>query len=284
MVNPGLHSVTKHLLLFLIFLGSFIASAQKYSMGIKAGPLLNWSGFADKDLKHEFSTGVFFGYSAAGLISFPMKEAFECVIEAGYSKQGRRLHYQDGQDDYMTLTKFNCGDATMLLRKSFDVKIEKNVTGQWFLNVGPSLTYWSTGKGYLTANQDGPHYPYTITFTEPPTFNKMYVAYPNHMLFGLAIGTGIKAPLNNNQHISVELRFVSGHTFLAKKDNPSNDPKNPEARGPYLGLPAGAYQNTMLTNIKSISLNVAYTFDLDVQRSKKGKSTLNKKIKVKRKR
>src|SRR5436190_15874277 len=113
MVNKWTHA--KLLLLLLFVVSPFFLYAQKYSLGVKAGPLVNWNGFADSQDREQFSSGVAVGYSLGGLISFPLKHEFDFFAEAGYSQKGRRLTYSDGL--WMNKSTYRFIDVTMLLRK-----------------------------------------------------------------------------------------------------------------------------------------------------------------------
>ena len=75
MCNKG--SYVKHVLVFFAILLPFISNAQKYSVGLKAAPLINWSAFGDSEDKEQFSSGVRIGYSVGALISFPLKHEFD---------------------------------------------------------------------------------------------------------------------------------------------------------------------------------------------------------------
>jgi hypothetical protein len=81
----------------------------------------------------------------------------------------------------------------------------------------------------------------------------------------------MKAPLRNNTAVSVDLRFISRHTNLG-----SNKYQYP-VREWYASLLN--YNDTMRMNMKVVSLSVAYTYDFDKKESRKGKSTLKKKLK-----
>jgi hypothetical protein len=253
----------KLLFLFFTFFLPIFSYAQKYSVGIKAGPLINWAGFGDKEDKDNFHNGVRLGYSAGGLISFPLKHEFDFFAEAAYSQKGRKLRFQDERRTNISTYKFI--DLTMLLRKSFTFRLEKNIPSQWYFNIGPEISYWLSGKGTLGVQSPGR--PYTIVFNKTPdgNFNYMYMNDVNRWLFGLALGVGFRAPLMRNQHINTEFRFVSGHTYFGNKDSSEIAILN--------------FQDTMKTNLKVFQVNVSYTYDFDVQQQRKGKSTLDKKMK-----
>jgi hypothetical protein len=246
---------------------SFFSYGQKYSIGVKAAPIVSWPGFGDKDDKKNFSRGISLGYSAGVVVSFPLKHNFDLFVEGGVSEKKRRLRFTDGEE-WTNKSTYHFIDGNLLLRKSYKFNLEKNVPSFFFFNIGPDINYWLNGSGQIYV--DGPGYNYKIIFNKPPdgNFSNMYMNDINRWLFGLTLGVGIKAPLLKGQHITTELRFVSGHTFLGHRDSSFIN---------ILG-----FQDTMMTNLKCLSLNISYTLDFDVQQSRKGKSTLDKKIKRKR--
>jgi hypothetical protein len=257
----------KHLVIFLPFLLSFFSYGQKYSLGVKVAPSVSWPGFGDKDDKKIFSRRISVGYSAGLVLSFPLKQNFDLFIEGGVSQKKRKLEFTDGET-WTNISTYHFVDGNLLLRKSYKFNLEKNVPSLFFFNIGPDIAYWLNGNGQLYV--DGPAYHYNIVFNQPPdgNFHNMYINDVNRWLFGLTVGVGVKAPLSKGQHITTELRFVSGHTFLGNRNSSFIN---------ILG-----FQDTMMTNLKCLSLNISYTFDFDVQQARKGKSTLDKKIKRRR--
>jgi hypothetical protein len=256
----------KFLILFFTFFLAFFSYGQKYSLGVKAGPLATWPSFGDQEEKDTFSGGVKFGYSAGVLVSFPLKHDFDLFVEGAYSQKGRKLKFN--HDTWTNNATYKFIDATLLLRKSYTFRLEKNIPSQWYFNIGPEISYWLSGRGGISVN--GPPANYEIVFNKTPDgdFTKMYMNDVNRFLFGLAIGIGFRAPLLRNQHINTEIRFVSGHTYLGNKDSSFINMLNVD--------------DTMKTNMKVINLNISYTLDFDVKEGRKGKSTLDKKIKSKK--
>ncbi|HYC86360.1 MAG TPA: porin family protein [Chryseosolibacter sp.] len=266
MVLVHIRRYTKLLVLFFAFFSPFFSYGQKYSIGVKAGPLINWARFGDPEAREDLSSGVKLGYSAGVLVSFPLKHDFDFFAEAAYSQKGRRLKFEP--EDWLNQATYKFIDVTMLLRKSYTFRLEKNIPSQWYINIGPEISYWLSGKGYVTV--EGPNYPYKMVFEDNPetsSYTTMYMKDANRFLFGLALGVGFRAPLLRSQHLNTEIRFVSGHTYLGNKDS---------GRLAYLNY---AETDTYKMNLKVININVSYTLDFDVQKSRKGKSTLDKKIK-----
>lgn len=257
---------TKRLVIFLTFLLPYFSYGQKYSIGLKAAPLMSWPAFGDKEAKKSFSRGVSFGYLAGAFASFPMKKNFDCFLEASYSLNGRKLKFNN--DSWTNKSTYQFVNAALLLRKSYKFRLKENVPSFWFFNIGPDVNYWLGGKGRIIVKKPG--YAYDIVFNKEHdgSFTTMYLNDVNRFLFGLNIGVGMKAPLQRRQYVTAELRFSSGHTFLGKPNSS------------YIEILT--FEDTMKTNLKVISLNVAFSLDFDVQEGRKGKSTLDHKIKRKR--
>jgi hypothetical protein len=245
-----------------------ITSAQKFTIGVKGGVSLNWAGFGDKVQKDTFSASPSFGYMGGFQIGFPLKRDFQLMIEGGYSRKSRTLTFD--RDRWVNRTAFNMAEGNMLLRKTYRFYLEKNVPSVWFFEIGPEINYVINAHGRIVVN-DGIPNKYKVIYQGEPdyTFDHMFYKDGNRWLFGLVLGVGFKAPLRNNKFITTQFRFTSGHTFLGKKGSKSE-------------INIFGFEDTLITNIKSISVSAAYTLDFDVQQSRKGKSTLQKKIKKSR--
>lgn len=255
----------------LVLLISLSVGAQDFSLGVKAGGLVNWAAFGDRTQKDTFGTRPTFGYTAGFQIGFPMKENFRFLTEVGFTRKGRSLTFNGGE--WQNKSVYHFAEANMLLRKSFRFEFADNVPADWFFSLGPEVAYWFSSRGKIIV--DPPGTAYTAIFNTPPESvpndpanPKMFYNNINRWLFSLVLGVGFKAPLKGNQSIATELRFVSGHTFLGGRNSTSMQ---------ILG-----FDDTLLTNLKSINLVATYTFDFNVQKSRKGKSTLNKKLKKSR--
>jgi hypothetical protein len=239
--------------------------SQKFSIGLKGGIMMNWAGFGEREQKDTFSTKPSFGCSGGFQIGFPLKKDFQVMLEGGFARKSRVLTFEDGL--WVNRTVFNMADGSMLLRKTYHFYLKENVPSQWFFEVGPDVNYIITANGDVSYNEGEP-YSYKVFFKDKSDneFNRMFYTNANRWLFGLTLGVGFKAPLKNNRHITTQLRFISGHTHLGKRDGKS-----------IFNL--WDFHDTLLTNFKSVSVSLAYTLDFDVQQSRKGKSTLDKKMK-----
>lgn len=255
----------RRLLLFTLVtlvLPAKMALAQKFSLGVKAGTSMSWTSFGDKADRHDFTSKLKFGYSGSGLISFPLKNNYSCVIEGGISQRGRRILFGNDQIENKAIYQFL--DGTLLLRRSFPLNLGKNVPGTWFINMGPHISYWISGKGKIGPTGT-PTTSYTVVFDRTYTGaidNKMYLNNINRYLFGIDIGIGMTAPIRSTQRIGCELRFTTGHTFFGDKNSASYS---------YVD-----FEDNLRANEKMLSFSVMYLFDFDLKSSKKGKSTKDK--------
>ncbi|MGC3945182.1 MAG: porin family protein [Chryseolinea sp.] len=239
--------------------------AQKFTIGAKAGPLVSWANFGDKDDKEQFTHKPVFGYYGAGIVVFPLKNNYSLQTEFGFSQQGRKIAFNE--DTWVNKATYYFLDGSMALRRSFKIHFGPNIPAEWFVDVGPRINYWLGGHGTVDA---GGTYDYTIIFDkmpdEPvsPDFNKMYIVDENRWLFGIDVGVGFKAPLKNNSSLLTELRFTSGHTYFGTPYSASNR---------TLG-----FTDDLRSNQKTISLTVAYLLDIDLRQRRTGKSTKDKEV------
>ena len=251
------------LLLFLLL----EATAQKFSIGAKAGILASWSSLADAEDKQNFGSKPKLGFSVAGLINFPLKNNYSFQAEAGFSQQGRIVTFNGGTwENHCT---YYFGDLSMLLRRSFRLDIGKDIPANWFINVGPNINYWIQGKGKLTAEPNSEQ-KYSILFNKTPdlSYDKMFLTDINRWLFGLSAGIGFNATTMRYQKIFTELRFSFAKTYLGQKNSATIN---------ILG-----FEDNLKANLITTSLSVAYIFDEDLRKAKMGKSTKDKVVKRKK--
>ena len=242
-----------------------VGFAQKFTIGAKAGPLVSWANFGDKDDKHQFTHKASVGFYGAGLIIFPLKNNYSLQTEFGFSKQGRKIAFNE--DEWVNKATYSFVDGAMALRRSFALYLGPDIPSQWFIDIGPRINYWLGGHGTVSA---GGSYRYQIVFDEMPAdptspdFDQMYIVDENRWLFGIDVGIGFVAPLRNKNRLMTELRFTSGHTYFGTPYSASNR---------TLG-----FTDNLRSNEKTLSLTVAYLLDVDLQKRRTGKSTKDKEV------
>jgi hypothetical protein len=262
------------LLLALFIVISHDTCGQKYSLGLRGGASITWPGFGDPEAKDLFNRRIKPGFHVGILLGFPLRTNYDLLFEGGVSQRGRVLTFNEGHDWQNSLT-MRMADMSMMLRRSFRFMLKKNTPSDVFIGIGPEVNYWISSKGYLKVGQ-GPKYRYQGVFgNEPPATDgySLRMQNVNRWLFSLGIGFGIKMPLNQRQHLTTEFRFLSGHTFLGKANS-----TGPESGPGNIIWGDGNMQDTMKTNLKTFNVTLAYTLDFDVKESRKGKSTIKKKL------
>jgi hypothetical protein len=253
--------------LFVFIFLSPSAKCQNFSLGIKAGPSLTWVAFGDKDTREEFGSKPKVGFAVGGVISFPLKNNYSFLSEAGFKQQGRRVTFYDNTWENNATYQFI--DMSMALRKSFIVKIRKDVSTRAFFNVGPDIGYWLNGKGEIKTDVLGSKY--TVVFDKPAdaNFRNNYMNEVNRWIFGMDIGFGLDANITKTQRVTVEMRFNYGHTYIGKKNGTSS-------------IEILGFEDNIKANFKTLTLTGTYFFDMDMKKSKLGKSTKDSQIKRKR--
>jgi hypothetical protein len=257
------------LILCVVILSAMLTPAlgQKFSLGAKGGLLLSKPVFGDKEDKSRYEHKIRLGYQLGGFISFPLKGQYGCVVEGGFAQRGRTFIFGDGS--YQNKATYNFIDMALLLRREFKFNLGKNIPADWYFNVGPNISYWLSGKGTIgSLTNDGTKY--TLAFDQPADlgdFNTIFLNDVNRWLFGANVGVGMHAPITKTQRVSIEARFMWGHTYYGEKNSSS-----------YSWV---SFEDNLKSNEKFLSLTAAYTFDFDLQKAKAGRSTKDKDIKKK---
>jgi hypothetical protein len=260
-------SSVKILLLFILGTCSVASIAQKFSYGLKAGILGVYTNFPEQD---SLRSGIKPGFNVGGLIIFPLKKEYSFTAEGGFSQQGRSWTYKPNDSKWTSTYHFI--DLSMALRKSFQLKLFKDVPSTWFVNIGPNINYWLTGKGRFVPGHgsgfpSGSTQDLKVVFDQTPStaYHTLYINNENRWLFGLNIGFGFNMTTTRYQKFVTELRMTWGQTYLGQKNSESL--YNLSANG----------NMSLKCNLKVINLSVGYILDRDIRRGKMGKST--KKVK-----
>ncbi len=255
----------------LVFnLSCSVGHAQKFSIGAKAGAMLIYPNFAESDLPTA-TPHLKLGFSAAGLIAFPLKNKYSLQVEGGFSQQGTKTTFNSGLQTLQTNeATYYFTDMAMGLRRTFRLKIKEDIASNWFVNIGPNINYWLSGNGRIETAYGIPQ-DYTIAFDQSgAAYDKIYVNNANRWLFGLNLGLGFSATTLRNQKIITELRLTWGQTYLG------------DSKSAYWNNVTFQGQESLKFNLKVLNISVAYVFDKDIKKSKMGKSTLKKKKKNKK--
>ena len=234
------------------FLFGPLAGAQ--ATQIKFGPLYDGENF-DISPKLGFRAGSVLNYSMGDLISFHS--------ELIYSQTGKKLTSTlDG--NFRHKGAYHFLETPLLLRFNFNTQTPGV---QWYVNLGPHIDYWLSGKGKITGSQPagrGGTYDtkYTIKFQgDGVEEGVLFARDANRLQFGLDVGGGIILPMYA-QRLMLDVRLSYGTTFMGKGNNL------------VIGVTEFS-ENYEYTN-SVLSISAAYLFELDIWNLKRGNSRRKK--------
>lgn len=253
--------------LLCIVFSSHPSHGQNFSLAVKGGPSVTWVYFGDKDIREDFGSKPKVGFAVGGIILFPLKNNYSFLSEAGFKQQGRRVTFNTNTWENNATYRFV--DLSMALRKSFLIRIRKDISSRGFFNIGPDIGYWLNGKGKIKTDVLSADYDVIFNHPADANFHHNYMNEVNRWLFGMDVGIGADANITKTQRMLVELRFTYGHTYMGKKNGSSN-------------LEILGFEDNIKSNFKTLTLTTCYFLDIDLKKSKLGKSTKDKQIKRKR--
>jgi hypothetical protein len=242
--------------------------AQKFSFGVKGGALVSKTVHNDRDLKSEFASKFKIGGNTSMLINFPLTKPYAWQTEFGYAFMGRRnVQIEPNWENNMG---FHYLESAMGLQRFFRLNIKENAVTRGYFSFGPNINYMMGGSGRIITPALTERY--RMKFEPSPEEGAdpldNYITNENRWLFGLNFGVGFDMVTQRGQKFITELRYTLGHTNIGQADS---------SQMKILG-----FEDNWAANYRVINLSVAYVFDFDLQKAKKGKST--QKIKTPKKR
>lgn len=259
--------------------------SQKYSLGVRLGPTITIGAFSKvlpDTVRRSHSNQVKIGFTAVGQLLFPLKHDWTCLIEAGYARGGRKIKYNNG--DWQNDFTYNYATTALGLRRYFKWNMGAGRFWEWYVNIGPNVSYLTSAKGMLLSSNGGKH-AFNVEFTsvedsewlsarnKETKVGTYYLNNANRFFFGLDIGLGLDVPITNRQKVYTEVRTTLGGTYIGNR-------RTLAAMG---GIPNTLFSDPLKTNMTTIQFSAVYTLDFDKKMKNKGKSTIdNRKKKKKR--
>jgi hypothetical protein len=261
--------------------------SQKYSLGLRIGPTVTM-GKLSKTLSdtvleaHSHKPKP--GFTVMGQLVFPMQKKYSCLLEAGYARSGRRVSYNSG--DWENNFTYNFLSATMGLRKTFQFHLREGVYYDWFVSIGPNVSYLVSGKGAIETSNGG-RTPFSLKFSNladsafikerglENDINTYYFNKANRFFFGVDIGFGIDVPITKTQKVYGEFRATIGQTNIKNNNTKAYIQQNGGA-GNMEDDPTyvpGNFSDPLKVNLKTFQFSLVYTLDFDKKLKNKGKST-----------
>jgi hypothetical protein len=239
----------------LFFSISNIGLAQTF-FGLKAGANVSKAYFDNEVYTKFYNTKIKPGYTVGAVFLIENKEKYGLYTEFLYSVKGKKVE-SDANDYESNTANYQYLDFPVLFRMKF-----KERKFDWFLQVGPELSYWLGGKGSMDVYQPDRDitvtYDYTINFGEPIYSSEyMNVEDPNRWQIGLAFGGGFIVDMKNANYLSLDMRLTFGHTYIGGFESGSI---------PNISL----IDNFEYTN-RVLSVSAVYYFDI-LEKSKLSKN------------
>lgn len=206
--------------------------------------------------------GIVFNYSVSN------STVWSFHGEVYYSQKGRYIQRR-GVEYVKNRTLFHNIDAPAMFRGTFDAG-----SLRWYVNAGPSLSYWVAGGGVLESSEldeglvgrvnfrydfdpvnlaEGEEIDYPIAegIIRAPNANRLQV--------GLTFGFGFEFEVLDGKLVQWDFRYNMGHTNIGEKEDN------------YFGL--FKYQENFEGSNRNIETSLAFLLDYNTQLRKKGKST-----------
>lgn len=268
MKAPGPHGPRALLTLAVTLLMATTLNAQ-ILIGPVAGPQVSWVSYDDKDSRDKYSLQPVYGFHAGMGLSFRVHKRFFLHTAFLYSTKGKTL---EGKEDQLLRFKarYNYIDIPMVYTTEFLHKVGKTKQYKFFFGIGPNLSYWLGGKGYLENTQLTEYLikrvNYKIVFNKGESDydeTQMNMTDANRIQLGLNIATGFVFEPLGYQKIMLTVRYELGHSFLS-----------PTGSGTF--RQTNEFTDDLRTRIQGLRISVSYLIDLKNEDSKKGKSTINK--------
>jgi hypothetical protein len=257
-------------LLFAMLLLSTTTLKAQILVGPVVGPQVSWVSFDNKDSKALYKQKPMYGFHAGLGVSFRVHKRFFLNTAFLYSTKGK---YLDGTADNLLKFKsrYNYIDVPIVYTVEFLHKVGKVKQYKFFFGIGPNVSYWLGGKGYLENTQLNEilvnHVDYKIVYNRDEndyTNNQMNVTGANRLQLGLNLATGFVFEPLGYQKVMMTVRYELGHSFLS-----------PEGTGTF--RQTNEFQDDLRVRIQGIRVSASYLIDLKNSEAKKGKSTINKK-------
>lgn len=226
------------------------AYCQLFKLGAGGSVHAFTSHLGDVNDKDIFQPKWSVGYSPGIFTNIMFSDNFSLQTEFYYSWQGRKLVTKES--GWYHRARYQYIEVPILLRKTFDIKLYKDIPTTWFFNVGPNIKYWTKGKGNVITGENV-EVEYDVVFGSPPEdsfpFEYMYLSDVNRLMFGLTAGVGFSIDVVKFNTLFLEMRYTHGHTYFGKKDS---------HRYNVLG-----FQDTMLSNPRTITFTAAYMLEFN---------------------
>jgi hypothetical protein len=256
----------------LVLITVEVTSAQVMRIGVKAGPQLSWVAGDDPKYKTVATVRPTAGFHAGLILAFKVKDRYFLNTEYIYSQKGKSVEgkIDPNLNDRVT---YHHIDMPVLFAMHFKGNLTKARQFKWYINAGPTTSYWLGGKGVIKSGdliENGiSELKYKIAFGTRPDHNNadiLYIKDAKRLQFSMSIGGGLLLEPANRQKVMIDFRYDIGHTRIG----------TPESS--QFMVPAD-YQDSLKGRNKGIRMSLIYLFEFSSDRKERNKGKSSSKIK-----
>lgn len=259
-------------LLFFVLLAFSQLSQGQILVGPVVGGNVSWVSFGDKENKDLYKVNPVVGYHAGMQVSFRVEKRFFLHTSLLYSTKGKVVK---GKLDKLLDNRvtYRYIEMPILYTAEFKTRLGGGKEYNWYLGIGPNVSYWLGAKGTFFNSEVDETMPavdeikYTVVFNkniDALSNNEMNIDDPNRLQLGLNFAAGLVFEPIRDQTFMLTLRYELGHSYLSKTHTG------------YIPVTI-EYQDTPRTRNQGLRLSIAYLLDTKIKERKKGKSTIKKK-------
>jgi len=261
-----IHHIKIYVLCFVfVQLATIRVQGQFFMAGPRAGIQVTGVNYQLESADEQFDPKLKFGYSAGFQFNIPLTASFNLNPEINYTQRGRKIYVKETGWTFNETHHYI--ELPLILNYQREGRIKKLGTFDWFLGVGPNISYLLGGSGTLNTTVGG-SLDYKLSFGGNEShYEYMTLDSVNRWQWGLDFNIGLISPLKNNKTLITTLRFTWGHTALGEED------------GSF--MPILGFTDNLKHSYRVLNLSFAYLFNLDLGLIRKGKSTKGAKIKTK---
>jgi hypothetical protein len=210
----------KYILALLALVSAAKLGYGQAFFGFKAGANANRILYSEDLYKDFYNTKVSFGYTGGVLFLYENKEKYGFYTEILYSQIGKSID-SDANDFETHTAQYNYLDVPIMFRIKF-----KQPKFNWYLMLGPQLSYWLGGKGQYTvydpSRDEFASYDYKVNFGEVnPETQYLNVEEGNRLQISFSVGGGLMWELDNANFVAFDARFALGNTFVGGYESAS---------------------------------------------------------------
>ena len=263
-----------------------LSSVAQYWIGPKVGYHYTLHDYQDDNYLDDYKVNDDYNYELGLAVTYTASDRYAVHGELFYEQINHRVRNKDSDN-------FGFDSNSTYRYLSFPILLRVTM-GQspvhWYLNGGPKVSFWMSGKGNIRYSDDEANYTgiadidYKIVFHESKTGEggkpPFYVFEANRIQYSLTAGGGFYLDLASGARLMFDFRYNWGHSNMAFNQDPNVTNGTLNLSGSE--APIEGYQENYEFTHNALSMSIAYMFEYNVDFKRKGGSTSNESKKTKK--